>query len=336
MSLPSLYIPTRQVPYVLQGLFSSEKLAQLLSAGIMSADPLGTAINAGDMINIPQMNAIPEFGRVDLTSTTAASGTRVSSTDAKVPVVRDYSMPIFTKADVLRAGEDFWMHNARTAGNKMASSIIKNLDATLKGVIGVVTSHSVNATAGATGACVVQDIRKAKRLMGDQYDRANVMLIHPDVFTDIIADLTGTYKYSGNLSGTWLADGYVQNVMGINKIIVSSDLTAAAGATSSQGDDSYYTWIFSPQEGENLGEPVYFGYQAEPRVEDFVDSRVPDTLTYQKFSLDYAVGVRGMKWNDTTPNPTLANLADASKWAAAYEDHRNVGVVCIRSGGLKA
>ena len=63
---------------------------------------------------------------------------------------------------------------------------------------------------------------------------------------------------------------------------------------------------------------------------------MPQTLYTYKWSLDYCLGLRGMKWNDTTPNPTLANLADASKWAAAYEDVRNVGVVCIRSGGLKA
>ena len=335
MALPSIYVPTRQVPFVLQGLFSNEKFAQLLAADILSSDILGEAVNAGDFINIPQAVQIPDLSRVDLTSTTAASGTRVSTNDSKCPVVRDYSMPIFTKADVLRTGEDFESLNARTAGNKMAKSIIQNLDATLKGVIGTVTSHSVNATAGAAGAMVVQDIRKAKRLLGDQYDRATVMLIHPDVFTDLIADLTGTYKYSGNLSGQWLVDGLVQNVMGINKIIVSSDLSAAAGATSSQGDDSYYTWIFAPQE-DGIGAPVHFGYQAQPRVEQFVDVRVPDTLTYQKFSLDYAVGVRGMKWNASTPNPTLANLADNTKWDAAYEDHRNVGVVCVRSGGLKA
>lgn len=335
MGLPSIYVPTKQTPYVLQGLFSNEKFAQLLAADIMTNDVLGDAVNSGDFINIPQNVQIPDMSRVDLTSTSAAAGTRVSTNDSKCPVVRDYSMPIYTKADMLRAGEDFEALNARTAGNKMAKSIIQNLDATLKGVIGVVTSHSVNATAGATGAIAVQDLRKAKRTLADQYDRATVMLIHPDVFTDLIYDLTVNYKYSGSLSGQWLVDGYIQNVMGINKIIVSSDLTAGAGATSSQGDDSYYTWIFAPQE-DGIGAPVHFAYQAQPRVEDFVDVRVPDTLHYQKFSLDYAIGVRGMKWNDTTPNPTLANLADNSKWAAAYEDHRNVGVVCIRSGGLKA
>jgi hypothetical protein len=329
----AIYIPISQTPYFLQGLFSSEKFAQLMASGAVGPDSLDGALDKGDYITIPQVVQVPDFARVDLTSTAAAAGTRVATNDAKAPIVRDYTMPVFTTHDEIRANENWRTHNAATSGNKMAKNVIQNIDATLQGVINVAAlDHLHNA---GLAAVTVQDIRKAKKLMGDQYDKATVMLVHPLVFSDIIYDLTTNYKYSGNLSGQWLADGFIQNVMGINKIIVSGDLTPEAGATSSAGDDLYYTWIFAENEDGLTSQPVYFGYQAAPRYEEFQDSRVPSTLIYSKWSMDYVIGVRGMGWNQSTANPVKADLANNAFWTVKCEDARNVGVVAIKSLGGK-
>jgi hypothetical protein len=327
------YIPVAQTPYLIQGMFSQKKFAALLASGVLNAEAIDAAIRKGDSITIPQTIEVDDFSSVDLTSTVAVTGTRANTNNAKAPIVRKYTAMSFTEHDDVRTGENWREKFAVTAGNKLAKDAIITMHSMLQGVINV---SGLNHLFTKSGTFVAQDIRAAKKLLGDQGDMVDTMMMHSQVFSDFIYDLTVNYKYAGTLSGEWLQDGYIESVFGVKNIIISDDLTATAGASSDASGDQYYTWLFKRNDAasaeDGLGGPIYFGYQAEPRYAEFVDSRVPSTLFQPKWNTDYCIGVRGMTFNGPT-NPLTTDLEQSSNWAQANNDSRNVGVVGIFSKG---
>lgn len=327
------YVPVSQTPYLLQGMFSEEKFAKLMASGVLNAAPIDAHIKKGDTVTIPQAIQVDDMSAVDLSSTSAVTGTRANTNNAKAPILRRYTAMSYTEHDEIRTQENWREHFASSAGNKLAKDTIVCMHAMLEGVINV---SGLNHLYTASGAFTVQSIRAARKLLGDQAHNVDTMMIHSAVWYDFLYDLTVNYKYSGSLAGTWLENAEMESIFGIKNIIVSDDLTAVAGASSDGSGDQYYTWLFKKDNSlaneAGLGGPIYFGYQAEPRYSEFVDSRVPSTLFQPKWNTDYCLGVRGMTFSGPT-NPLTTDLQQASYWAQANNDSRNVGVVGIFSKG---
>ena len=330
------YIPVRQTPYVLESMFSQEKFAMLLASGVLNAKPMDGFINSGDKITIPTAIQADDLSVVDLTSVTATDGTRASTNNQIAPVIRHYTQMHFSEHDQVRTNENWRELFAASAGNKLAKDVIKTLNSVLQGVINVSgLNHVADMLAN---PITTQAIRKAKKTLGDQGHNVDTMLIHPDVWSDLFYDITVNYKYSGPLSGTWLANGQFESMFGIKNVIVSNDVTPIANASSAYSGDTYYTWLFKSAPDvdageESLGGPIFFGYQAAPRYSEFVDSRVPSTLTNVKWNTDYVLGVRGMAYSGPSGSPTTADLVNSSNWAQANADDRQVGIVAIKSQG---
>jgi hypothetical protein len=331
------YIPVSQTPYLLSSMFAQEKFAMLLATGVLNAKAMDGEINKGDFITIPTACQADDFQRVDLTDETAAAGTRATTKNQIAPIIRHYTQMTFTEHDNIRTNESWRELFAASAGNKLAKDVIVTLHAALQGAMNVGgLNHLLDLQAN---PITVQSIRKAKKLLGDQGHNVDTLLLHPDVWSDFIYDLTINYKYSGNLAGQWLANGNFEAIFGIKNVIVSNDVAPIAAASSAYGGDQYYTWLFKSAPDvaageESLGGPIFFGYQAAPRYSEFVDTRVPSTLTYNKWNTDYALGVRGMAFTGgTTGSPTYNELLNPSRWAQANNDDRQVGVVAIKSQG---
>jgi len=330
------YIPVVQTPYLLESLFSQEKFKLLMASGVLNSVPLDGQINKGDKITIPTAIQADDFTVVDLSSVTAATGTRAATNNQIAPIVRHYTMMHFAEHDNVRTDENWRDLFAASAGNKLAKDVIKTLHTVLQGVINVGgLNHLHDAQAN---PITTQDIRKAKKLLGDQGHNVDTMLIHPDCWSDLFYDLTTTYKFSGPMSGQWLANGQFESMFGIKNVIVSNDVTPIAAASSVYAGDQYYTWLFkaNPDIGAGeagLGGPVFFGYQAAPRYSEFVDTRVPSTLTNVKWNTDYCIGVRGMAYSGSYGSPATVDLLNSSNWAQANADDRQVGVVAIKSQG---
>ena len=330
------YVPVKQTPYVLESLFSQEKFAMLLASGVLNSKPMDGEINSGDKITIPTAIQADDLSVVDITSETAASGTRATTNNQIAPIVRHYTQMTFAEHDNVRTNENWRELFAASAGNKLAKDVVRTLHTVLQGVINVSgLNHLVDEGAA---PFTTQSIRKAKKLLGDQGHNVDTMLIHPDVWSDLFYDITTTYKYSGPMSGQWLANGAFESMFGVKNVIVSNDLPPIAGASSVYAGDIYYTWLFKSAPDvaageESLGGPVFFGYQAAPRFSEFVDTRVPSTLTYVKWNTDYCLGVRGMAYNGAVGSPTTANLITSSNWTQANADGRQVGVVAVKSQG---
>lgn len=319
----SSYIPTVQAGYVLEGLFSNAKFAQLMASGIFSMDTVENLVSdGGDFINVPSLVQMDDFARTDITSTSAVVGTRIASYAGKLPVLRDYSHKSLTEHDMIRTGENFFPMLARDAGNKVAKRVIKQLDGNLKACL---TVAGVNHVKDTTAACTVANLIAAKSKLGDQADTLSTMLVHSKVWVDLLRDFVATYSANAVVSGDVIKNGSLATVLGIGKIVISDDLTADAGATSSSGDDIYWTYFLAPG-------AIQFGYQAEPRVKIFEDSRVPSTLITFAYKMDYCVGVKGYSFGGSA-NPTDADYALYTNYSVATEDVRNIGAVALKSYG---
>lgn len=325
------YIPVIQTKYLLQGLFSQKKFAEIMASGVLNAQVIDEYIGKGDTLNVPQAIQVDDFFTVDLSSTSAYTGTRVTTNNAKAPILRKFTAMSYTEHDDIRTDENWLEKLALSAGNKLAKDVIVNMHAMFQGVINVGGLNHLHTVSGALG---VQDILTAKTLLGDQGDQIDTMLMHPTVYLGFIRDLTNNFKFSGDLAGKWLMDGMIESVFGIRNIVVTQDLAAVAGGSSDASGDQYYTWLLKSNDAQaneaDLGGPVYYGYQAQPRFKEFADTRVPSTLFQPGWNTDYCLGVRGMAFNGPS-NPAVTDLEIPGNWAQANNDSRNVGLVGIFS-----
>ena len=323
----SAYIPVVQTAFWLEGLFSTEKYQQLTASGVLDTGTLQETARKGDVVNIPRLVQAADYVRVAVTDTSAAAGTRISSNAGALPVLRDASINTLTKHDELRTGEDFSAMLSKSAGNKFAKRLIKQIDAGLGGALTAMATHTKNLGAN---ALTVQAVRQAKAKLGDQGQNLHTMLIHSEVWYDLVYDLVQNYKYMGVTSGKIIEQGQLDTIMGIRNIIISDDLVESEGVTTkSAGDDVFTTYL--------LGEgSIYLAFQRLVEVEEFIDSRVPSTLQYIKFGMDYVAGPRGFAFTGSS-NPLDADYANSSNWASRTEDHRNVMAAQVHSyGGVYA
>jgi hypothetical protein len=322
----SNYVPVQQTAYFLEGLFSEPKLAQMVAAGIFDVGELAAEVKKGDFVNIPKLVQFPDFGRVDITSTTAvtANANRISSNAGKVPVLRDYGMAQLTTHDALRIGQDIDPMLFKSAGNKMAKRLIKQMHNSLTGGVGCTGINHTKALGA--NPITVNAVRQSKKLLSDQYSELDTCLIHPDVWFDLVYDLQTNYKYMGVVSGQIIMDGGLEMLMGVKKFIVTADLAPTDGVTTaSAGDDVYTTWFMGAQ-------AVYLGFQRNVLFEEFDDIRVPSTLRYLKASMDYVVSAKGVAFSGSA-NPLDTDISNTGNWAKATEDVRNIKIVKLSSYG---
>lgn len=319
----AIYTPVVQTRYLPQGLFSQRKFAAMLASGALDMDTASITATGGEFVNVPRYVQAAAFGRVPIATVDAASFTAFSTNDGKVPVLRDSSNNKWYKHQLALAAEDFGQKVASSVGNQLAKRVIKVVDYSLQGAVNAGTSpHLRDITAETTKTCNVLDIQETRALIGDQADQLTTMLIHSKPWNSLLKDMISTYRYAGLWSGEMLENGQIETILGVRNVIVSDDLTADSGATSSAGDDSYYTYLMTPGS-------LYFAYQQDPYVDVWEDPTNSDTIHYEKIALDFVAAPRGFSFG--TANPTDANLTTSGLWTPAYEDHRNFGVCALKS-----
>ena len=315
----AIYSPVVQTRYLPQGLFSQKKFAALMASGALDVSTASLTAQGGEFVNVPKYVQAAAFGRVGIGATTSASFTAFATNDGKVPVLRDYSGNKWFKHQLALAGEDFGQKIAMSIGNQLAKRSIKVLDMSMQGAINAGTTPHKYA-AGTT--LTVLAVQEGRAKMGDQADQLSTMLIHSKPWNSLLKDLITNYKYAGVWSGELINNGAIETILGVRNVIISDDLTPEAGATSSAGDDIYYTWLLT--EGS-----LYYNFQQNPYVDVWEDVTNADTIHYEKVAMDFVAAPRAMSFS--TANPTDANLLTSGLWTAAYEDHRNLGIIGITS-----
>lgn len=332
----AFYVPVIQTPYLVEGLFSEEKFARLMSAGVMDFSTLAQAFpgkTVGDLVNLPNYVQVPDAQHVDLAATDPVNSgltfTGVSTNDSVSPILRDVIPYSWTEHDRIRTGEDFERLASITAGNKIAKRTLQQTFRVLDAAIYATTqatTHNFDQTAAyatTSGCLTVASIRKAKALCGDQGVNLKTMLCHSAPFADLLNDLIVNYKYNA-ASIQAILTGELDAVMGVSNIIVSDDITAVANAVSG-APDVYSNFLLGPG-------ALFYAYVENPRVESWSDIRTPNTNNIEKVTFDYAIGPRGVKYTSTA-NPTDGRLGSGAYWTVTSEDHRNVRVARIQSYG---
>ena len=322
------YIPVVQSKFMLEGLFSNAKFAQLMGSGLFDAATLASVIDkGGDFANVPLVVSAPDFTHIDLTSDAANTGTRISTNTGKIPICRDVSQVALTQVDRVRTGEEWIGKMSLSAGNKIAKRSIKQLDRILKATLTAQGTHIKDITAASTKTVNIGALQDCKTLLGDQAADLSIMLIHSKAVNNLYKELSGSassgYAANAIVAGDMIRNGALNSILGVGTIIVSDDLTKEYGTGSSTGSDEYWTYLCRPN-------AVHFAYQEAPTFSEFVDSRVPSTMYTLSWRMEYCLGPKGFAWN-TTANPDDTDLGDNTHWVVATEDHRNVGIVALVS-----
>ena len=181
-------------------------------------------------------------------------------------------------------------------------------------------------TADTPTALGVRQIVKAKSLLGDQGEKLSTIVVHPNVYYDLmerraidmVYDSTGAADANADSGSTANAFGQVgvPTFMGL-RVIVSADVqTDGAGANT-----EYASYVFTPG-------AIGSGEQMALRTERDRDILAKsDALS---FDLHYVYHPMGTRFSTSVANPTPAQLSTVGNWTKVYETN-NLGIVRITS-----
>lgn len=322
-----MYVPTIQTEILAHSMLDVRAWREMLAAGIFDMEVCSRISAGGEYCSIPTINRAADFARQALQSASAASHTAASSTDDKAVVLHALSPNKYYKSQLAQS-------NARqldrqlsvSVGQKTAKRLAQMSLKCLDGAIDAMDTPSTNCHTkdGSSGAMTVNLIRQAAALMGDESESLSSLICHSKVWSDLMYDLYTNYKVD-TVAGVVINNGKLRTILGVGNIIITDLAPTAAGATSSSGDDVYSSFLSGPG-------AMAFAYQTAPEPEVEVDTTNEDSIVYLKTTMAYLTHLLGVKWASTA-NPTDANFTTASNWDEAYQDHREVKAVKIKSLG---
>lgn len=325
-----------QTRWIVQGMFDNPRLAALIASGAFNtktfkeAYPDINGFKPGQVLTIPQFSSAPDFSRVDRSSTGDRSFTDVSAYTQSFPIISDSSDQSWNRYDELSTGESFKGSFEQTVGNKMAKRLLGQTGRILSGAL---KSASPSLTADYTGNKLnVQRLVAAKAIAGDQGENLTVLIAHSRVLNDLLNDLTQNQKYNV-LSGQYLLDGQIKNVLGIDYVIPSDQMPVTSAAFPSVSDDIYESFLLRGGMAGGIDGAMFLGYQEEMKYEYFELPTKEVSKRYIRNYMEYVLAPRGFTYSAATTNPTDANLADSTKWTEQTEDARNIGAIRILSAG---
>lgn len=323
----ALYIPTVQVPYMLEAMFENVRLAKLLASGVITFGEFDNKLvtEGGDYVNIPKLQLAADFARGDISSTSAITFTPTASLTQLAVVLRDVQGNSYFEHDLIRTAENLDIQLSRTVGERMAKRILQQFARMTTAAIAAIDSPSANCHIKdvTQNAITVQAIRQGKFLLGDESDVINTCFLHSKVWNDLLRDLQVTYSVP-NVSGDAVIYGKLISILGIDNFI-RCDLADNSGVgTGSSGDDLYHSILLGPG-------AVGLGFQRQLRQSIFVDSRSASTLYQVKHNVDYYLHPDGFYWAGGA-NPTDSDYGGAN-WTMRAPDHRAIRMVDIQSNG---
>jgi hypothetical protein len=325
----AIYFPIIQSESVVEAFSNEPKLQEFLASGVLDLGTLEAIWAAqnnrgGEYITIPTASEWPAMERTDLTVTTGANFTAHSTVEQKIPIIHSYTGKTFLKADVIRSGEDLAAKLGATAGKAIATRALELITYMLKGSIDAVDTPSTDCHVAdfTSNPLTLARLRAAKQKLGDHGLMLNTLFCHSKVWNDIVTDILATFDANVFTSGL-LNNGTMQMLFGISNIIIydgSANFPTDNAGTSS---DIYHSYLLGPGS-------IYMAYQAAPDQDSFLDIDSPSSQFKVKLSNALALGLRGMKYTGSA-NPADSTLGNGSNWDEAYNDHRAVMAVKIKS-----
>jgi hypothetical protein len=322
-----MYVPTIQTEIMAHSMLDVRPWREMLAAGLFNMDVCSRISAGGEYCNIPTVNRAADFARQALQSVAAASHTAASTTDDKAVVLHAISPNKYYKSQLDQSNaKQLDSQLSVSVGHKTAKRLAQMTLKCADGAIDAMDTPSTNCHTkdGSSGAMTVNLLRQARGLMGDESEELTTLVMHSKVWDDLLYDLYTNYKVD-TIAGVVIAQAKLRTILGVGNLIVTDLCPSAAGATSSAGDDIYSSFLFGPGS-------LAFAYQTSPTPEVEVNTTNEDSIVYLKTVMAYLTHVLGIKWASTA-NPTDANFTTASNWDEAYQDHREVKAVKIKSLG---
>lgn len=208
------------------------------------------------------------------------------------------------------------------AGPEIAAQYLESAMSALIGsfkIAAVQTNLTVDSTSDDLDTV---DLTAALAKMGDKASRIKLWVMHSKVFYDLL-DNQIAQKIDGISSFNIFQALPV--TLGRPVLVVDSPALLDAGSsTASSADDVYYTF--------GLTEGAVTVKESEERsvLQEIVGGNVNLLLRFQA-EYAYDVGVKGMKWNTATTNPTDANLGTNTNWSKIANDYKSLPGVAIRT-----
>lgn len=330
----TIFVPTVNSDFVQMGMIDSTGAAsvdnkpwrELVASGCVIVDPAETVALAkhGDRISIPSIKDPADFGRVDIASTSPMSAQEVDTlTDVGV-VQWNRQLYQFDDCDTIRSGHDASKEYSMKLGGKKAKRLFELLMNVAIGAVDAVDSPTANCHTSAIYSNnppaypTLRRLRTTKALLADAQTRITTAVMHSASFNHLLSDLITNYG-AGSVVGDFAAQtGLLGTLIGIKNWIVS-DLVP-----TSDGGSSYNILLLGPG-------ALWLSHQKDLSVDTQREVKGTKTVDYMAVSFNVCPHARFIKWNDNGNNPTDEHLADATKWSAAYDDHRRVLIAKLNS-----
>ncbi len=291
-------------------------------------------IGGGDTVKAQYFNKLAGLvSRRDPSLTTEATPVAQSSSTTNAPVLRRMVGPISSDRDIALQGGPERAAMASNVAKQFSDADLEdkkiNMYNALQGSIAklatTVNSHTVSRI-DTTDTFSYALMQVAKTLMGDARPVLKTGLMDSYTFSQLVGDAMN-YNALEVVGGTTIVND-VPPQFGLGRIIVDDNLPVEVITDGGVGGDEdgnvHRTYL--------LGDDVlYYGAQRDLAVEAGEGNiNLINPVVITKAYTDYALGVIGMEYTAAT-NPTSAALATSTNWATAFNNHKEVEVVCVET-----
>jgi len=152
----------------------------------------------------------------------------------------------------------------------------------------------------------------AKKLLGDVSDELGVGVVNSKVFYDALKLKIATYEPLGTSEA--FSSGRIGNLLGMS-VAMDDNLTATSSV--------YPSYFGVP------GSAVY-AFRVNPRLEKWRNPLKAGGTDYLILTFSVAVHIPGCKYNSSTVNPSVAQLATGSNWTKV-EATKNIKIVELKT-----
>lgn len=278
----------------------------------------------GETIEMPYFaNVASLISRRDLTATAAPSDIDVTGAEQKAIILRRKAGPVKFTEDIFIRGlrnETAEQEIGRQIGNYMAlEARDRLLDAAIAGLGGITaTPHTTTsyATSGTKDLLTYVLLHAGRMVLGDNFQNLTTVVMHSDVFTDLVGDALATYKID-TIGGLVIVTG-IPAALGLRIVVCDY---AGLKVTNGGSFKKYQTLL--------LGEgALNLIYAQALRIE--AERRLDFEAPYWRVlgQADFAPHLHGMKWTGVA-NPANSVLQDPAQWDEAYNSHKEVRAALI-------
>lgn len=278
----------------------------------------------GETIELPYFANIASLVSLrDLTATAAPADIDITGAEQKAIILRRKAGPIKFTEDVFIRGlrkETVEQEIGRQIANMMALEARNRLlDVVIAGLAGIsATPHTSTTyvTSGTKQLLSYVALNTGRMLMGDGFQNLSTVVMHSDVFTDLVGDALATYKID-TIGGLTIVTG-IPAALGLRIVVMDY---AGLKVTNGGSYKKYHTLVLGPN-------ALHLIYAQALRIE--AERRLDFEAPYWRVlgQCDFAPHLNGVKWTSSA-NPTNTALQTAANWDEAYNDVREVRAVDI-------